>query len=106
MMLITKAVAKSLPALYANEDKDPSEITVPLKLFNPCGAATWYITEMNSDTGMMFGLCDLGLGYPELGYVSLDELKSVRLRFGLGIERDRHWDTSVTLREVMDKVGL
>ena len=29
-----------------------------------------------------FGLCDLGIGCPELGYVSLSELKSVRGRLG------------------------
>ena len=39
----------------------------------------------------MFGLCDLG--FPELGYVSLNELQGVRGPLGLGIERDLHWTT-------------
>ena len=34
----------------------------------------------------MFGLADLG--YPELGSWSLSEMQSVRLPFGMGIERD------------------
>ncbi|NBX09935.1 MAG: DUF2958 domain-containing protein [Marivivens sp.] len=34
-----------------------------------------------------FGLCDLGYG-AEWGYVSLAELESVSLPFGMGIERD------------------
>jgi hypothetical protein len=38
-----------------------------------------------------YGLCDLGLGSPELGYVSLFELASYRSRFGLPLERDRHF---------------
>jgi hypothetical protein len=58
-----------------------------MKLFNPCGAATWLITEMDPN-GLMFGLCDLGMGSPELGYVHLEELKQVKLPFGLKIERD------------------
>ena len=102
MMLITKEIAHKLPALYANENKTPEETKVPLKLFNPTGAGTWYITEYNPDTGIMFGWCDLGMGYPELGYVSLDELKEFRGSFGLGIERDMWWDGNTTLRQVMN----
>ena len=37
----------------------------------------------------MFGLCDLG--FPELGYVSLNELRATRGPLGLGIERDLQW---------------
>ena len=59
-----------------------------VKLFDPCGAATWILTEMMPDGDRLFGLCDLGLGCPELGYVSLGELESVQGRLGLGIERD------------------
>src|SRR5579862_3984114 len=60
-----------------------------VKFFDPSGAATWLITEMIPDEpDILFGLCDLGLGHPELGYVSLSELQSVKGRLGLGIERD------------------
>lgn len=43
------------------------------------------------DTDRCFGLCDLGMGCPELGYVSLTELASVRGPLGLRIERDLHF---------------
>ena len=70
-------------------DADPVPV---LKLFNPCGAATWLIAEMLPDEpDFLFGLCDLGLGCPELGYVSLAELEGVKGPFGLGIERDLHF---------------
>jgi hypothetical protein len=63
-----------------------------VKFFNPAGAATWLITEMMPDEpDILFGLCDLGMGYPELGTVSLAELQSVKGRFGLGIERDLYF---------------
>lgn len=69
------------------EDFDPSPV---VKLFAPDGWATWLLTEIDpEDPSRAFGLCDLGQGFPELGYVSLDELASTRGRLGLPIERDR-----------------
>ena len=63
-----------------------------VKLFNPCGAATWLLTEIDpDDETIAWGLCDLGMGYPEFGTVSLEELAAVRGPFGLGIERDLHF---------------
>jgi len=63
-----------------------------VKFFDPTGAGTWLITEMMPDEpDILFGLCDLGLGCPELGYVSLSELQSVKGRLGLGIERDLYF---------------
>jgi DUF2958 family protein len=68
-----------------------------VKFFDPTGAATWLITEMMPDEpDILFGLCDLGMGCPELGYVSLCELQSVKGsdpsgRSGLGIERDLYF---------------
>ncbi|MET3473257.1 hypothetical protein ABIC78_003807 [Novosphingobium sp. 1529] len=59
-----------------------------LKLFNPMGAATWLATELDEDGDTLFGLADLGFGCPELGSFSLAEIASVRLPFGLAIERD------------------
>lgn len=59
-----------------------------LKLFNPLGAATWLATELAEDDDTLFGLADLGFGCPELGTFSLSEIASVRLPFGLAIERD------------------
>lgn len=61
-----------------------------VKLFTPWGAATWLLSECDPD-GLAFGLCDLGFGEPELGYVSLDEVAAVRGPGGLRIEQDLHW---------------
>ncbi|WP_341703324.1 DUF2958 domain-containing protein [Ferrovibrio sp.] len=62
-----------------------------VKFFNPTGAATWLLTELAADGDTLFGLCDLGFGCPELGYVSLREIAGIRVGFGLRIERDRHF---------------
>jgi hypothetical protein len=75
--------------LLANGATERETDHVPVvKFFDPSGAATWLITEMMPDEP----LCDLGMGYPELGYVSLAELQSVKGRLGLGIERDLYFE--------------
>lgn len=68
-------------------EAEPDFIPV-VKFFSPVGAATWLATELSDDGDTLFGLADLGFGTPELGSFSLAELASVRLPFGLGIERD------------------
>ena len=72
-----------------------------IKFFDPTGPATWLVTEMvahNHDIPelfRLFGLCDQGLNMPELGYVSVSELESIRVAGGrLGIERDIHFTAS------------
>jgi hypothetical protein len=59
-----------------------------IKLFSPCGPATWLAIELDADGDTLFGLADLGFGCPELGSFSFTEIASVRLPFGLRIERD------------------
>ncbi len=71
-----------------------------IKLFTPDAQATWLLSEIDLDCPhIAFGLCDLGLGFPELGYVDLMELSHVRGRFGLPVERDLHFSPTQTLLE-------
>lgn len=95
MMILTKAIRKALEANYAAGDVD---VFPPLKLFTPWGAATWLIQDIDSDN-VMYGLCDLGFGTPELGSVSLDELMALRGPWGLKLERDRHFKANKNLSE-------
>jgi hypothetical protein len=92
-LIMTQEIRKSLPPLYANEKKAPEDVPVLLKIFNPYGQSTWYITEFNGED-IMFGLCCIH--EKELGYVSLREIESVKIgRFGWPLERDRHWKGSL-----------
>ena len=80
--------------LLANgRDRDADHVPV-VKLFNPMGAATWLVTELDADGDCLFGLADLGFGCPELGSFSLAELQALRLPFGLAIERDLYFRTT------------
>jgi hypothetical protein len=76
-----------------------------VKLFSPWGSATWLLTELDAD-GVAFGLCDLGMGEPELGYVDLQELTEVRGPFGLRIERDLHFKATKSLTDYADEARL
>lgn len=78
-------IARRAAVIGGQAEPDP----IPLvKFFNPLGAATWLATELDADDDTLFGLADLGFGTPELGSFSLSEMASVRLPFGMGIERD------------------
>ncbi len=75
-----------------------------VKLFTPDGGATWLLSETDpEDPDIAFGLCDLGLGYPELGSVRLSVLMAHRGRLGLPIERDLHFKAEAPLRTYAER---
>ena len=89
MILLTHELRDRLLANGRLRDVDHVPV---VKFFNPVGAATWLATELDEDNDSLFGLADLGFGCPELGSFSLLEMASVRLPFGLGIERDLYFE--------------
>lgn len=102
MKLITKAIEKKL--LANAKIGDASKTKPVLKLFGG-SACTWLISEMDGD--LLFGLCDLGLGEAELGYVSLSELESIKFPpFGLPVERDAWFEADKTLAEYADEARV
>jgi len=84
-------------AIIQNSD-DPIDFKPVVKLFSPDGACTWLLTELGPDQ-KAFGLCDLGLGEPEIGYVSIEEIQKLRGKMGLPVERDRWFEADKTLSE-------
>jgi hypothetical protein len=73
-----------------NRDKDHFPV---VKLFTPDAQATWLLTELDSEcSDIAYGLCDLGMGFPELGDVYMPEIVSLRGKLGLPVERDRHFE--------------
>ena len=71
-----------------------------VKLFTPDAGATWLLSEIDLyEPDLAFGLCDLGLGFPELGTVRISELESLRGPMGLPIERDLYIVSRKSLAE-------
>jgi hypothetical protein len=103
MTLITKALTDKLLAngcaqrAAMDKGEDALDFKPVVKLFTPDAQCTWLLTELDPDGGLAFGLCDLGMGEPELGYVSLLELATVCGKLGLPIERDLHFDADKTI---------
>jgi hypothetical protein len=85
-------------------DQGEPDFLPVVKFFTPDAGCTWLITELDpEDPDICFGLCDLGVGCPELGYVSLSELASVRGVLGLPVERDRFFKATKTLLAYADE---
>ena len=71
-----------------------------VKLFTPDAQCTWLLTELYpNDTDVAFGLCDLGMGCPEIGDVRISEIEAIHGALGLPVERDRHFIGKKTLTE-------
>ena len=109
-MILTKSIKEKLISNHKHHkkywnDEHPQykEFKAVLKLFNPTGIGTWYLSELDPETNVAFGLCCLT--EEELGYVNLDELLSFKGQFGLGIERDRFFKPK-TLEECKQKEKL
>ena len=79
-----------LPPLTGGEEDGLTRDSKTVKLFTPDSGGTWFLCEYDADDDMAFGLCDLGM--PELGYVSITEIREVRGPLGLPVEVDLWWD--------------
>lgn len=101
MKLLTKAIEKKLEkAGYYGE-------TAICKFFNPCGDQTWIITGRDpEESDILYGVADLGMGCVEAGSMSLSEFKSIRLPFGLGIERDLNFKGGQPISELVVRENL
>ena len=97
MKLLTKSIYEILLANGSRQDAvrgTDGEIDFHpvLKLFTPDASCTWLLTELDpEDPDIAFGLCDLGMGFPELGSVRISELLALRGPLSLPVERDRYF---------------
>ena len=91
MNLFTKAIREQLIKNHKKAEGSKSSLAY-VKLFNPTGKGTWYLSELDPETNVAFGLCEIL--EKELGYVNLDELSEIFGPFGLGIERDKYFPSN------------
>ncbi len=106
MMLLTKEIRDTMLANGAATAAAPGGIDHKpvVKLFTPDAGATWLLSELDpEDPDIAFGLCDLGLGFPEMGSVRISEIEAVRGRLGLRVERDLHFTAKGTVGEYAAK---
>ena len=98
MKLLTKPHRTQMIKNHEQQD-GTKKFDCVVKLFNPIGMGTWYLSELDPKTNIAYGLCVLHEA--EYGYVSLDELSNTDVGMGLGIERDIMWPSGLSLQECM-----
>ncbi len=86
MELIPQEIRKSIPTLYATEDMDESDILVYVKLF--INGWSWFITELSINNDLAFGYVVSPFCDGELGYISIEEIQTIKGSLGIGVERD------------------
>ena len=90
MKLMTKALEKQFTKVGSQENSENP--TVLAHFFNPVGGGNWFATEYNPIDKIFFGYVSLFNDHcNEWGSFSLEELESVKGRFGLGIERNLYF---------------
>ena len=83
MELIPQEIKNKIPKLYETEEQNDPIAYVKLFL----DGWTWYITELSIDNNICFGYV-ISPFESELGYFSLNEIKSIKGSLGLSVERD------------------
>ena len=89
---------------FSEEGKSEPDFLPVVKLFTPDSQCTWLLTELDPhEPDIAFGLCDLGMGFPELGSVRISKLESGRGRLNLPVERDYHFMPTQTISAYADE---
>ncbi|WP_421423328.1 DUF2958 domain-containing protein [Agrobacterium rosae] len=101
-MLLTRELTNQLRRNADISEVEQRDHKPVVKFFTPDANATWLFSELASDGDTLFGLCDFGHGYPELGYASLGEISTLRGRLGLLVERDEHFKANKLLSVYAD----
>ncbi len=82
--------------------EERTDLAPVVRLFTPDAHATWLLVSLDpEDCDTAYGLCDVGIGMPELGTVRLSALASVVGPRGRPIVCDRHFATRRPLSEYL-----
>ena len=81
---------QTLPRIGANEDVPWQDVVIHHHYF--IFSSDWFVAECGVDDRIFYGYAILNndLDNAEWGYMSLDEMREVRVR-GFEIDRDLHW---------------
>lgn len=87
----TEKELNQLPKLYETENQPLSQKLIRMHFF--LGNCDWWITEYDGQD-LFFGYAvlngDRELG--EWGYISFNELKSIKIGPGIEVDRDLYWE--------------
>jgi hypothetical protein len=73
-----------------------------VRLFTPDAHATWLLAALDpADGDTAWGLCDVGIGMPELGTIKLSDLASIVGPSQLPVRRDLHFQAVRAMSEYL-----
>ncbi len=83
-LVVLAKIVENMPTTYQTEGQGEQAVAYLHYFTQGCD---WYISERDCEIEQLqaFGKADLGMGYPELGYISIVELLEC------GAELDLHW---------------
>lgn len=88
----------------AEAGKDTIDFRPVVKLHFPLTGAKWLLTELDpEDPDIAFGLCDLNMGFPEIGTVSILEILAVTGPRGETVKRDELFEAERPLSAYADE---
>jgi len=86
---------------WNSEHPTSVDFKIVVKLFNPTGIGTWWLTELDPETNIAFGVAQLH--EREAGYIDLNELKEFKCVMGLPIERDMYFESNKhTIEDILN----
>jgi hypothetical protein len=101
MKLFTKAIEAEAQAQFPLGNNLEKQVVVA-KFFNPTGLGTWWLMNQDpNDPDYCWGICHIFEW--EVGSFSKSELENYRGRFGLGIERDLHFE-EVNAKKLLERL--
>lgn len=89
MELFTKEIEKRAEE-QCNLGSNLKNQNAVAKFFNPNGAGTWYLINKEKNSDYCWGICHIFEW--EIGSFLKSDLENFRGKFGLGIERDLHFE--------------
>lgn len=93
MQLYTESQKKQLNKNWEIETRTGNMQKAVIKLFNPSGIGTWYVTSMTEDETIAFGVCSIQ--EVEIGSIDMTQLKRIKIPpLNLPIERDIHFEAN------------
>tara|TARA_S200002703_G_scaffold67979_2_gene59117 strand:- start:323 stop:652 length:330 start_codon:yes stop_codon:yes gene_type:complete len=93
MQLYTESQKKQLNKNWEIENRTGNMQKAVIKLFNPSGIGTWYITSMTEDETIAYGVCSIQ--EVEIGSIDMTQLKRIKIPpLNLPIERDIHFEAN------------
>tara|TARA_R110000764_G_scaffold5463_2_gene21690 strand:+ start:3971 stop:4291 length:321 start_codon:yes stop_codon:yes gene_type:complete len=101
--LYTESQKKQLVKNFEIETRTGNMQKPVIKLFNPSGIGTWFVSSMTEDENIGYGVCKIQ--ETEIGSIDMQGLKKIVCPpLGLPIERDIHFEANKhTIEECMEK---